>query len=140
MEEHFLKEHVEGAVRRPPEPWYNADGDCIIYQMIDEAVIAERVDEVLTIYNSAISGKSIGYQIKGVGALARRFGWEGIIVASKEDGQELKQVSLTALLMAAYGEGPKTIRRRKAYSEACEFSAPNSRMRTDNLPTLVQAY
>jgi len=140
MEDHFLKEYVEGAVRGQTEPWYNADGDCIIYQMIDEAVVAERVDEVLTIYHSAISGKSIGYQIKGVGALAGKFGWEGIIVASKEEGQELKEVSLIALLMMAYGEGPKTIRRRKAYAEACESSAFNSRMRADNLPTLVQSY
>jgi|ERR1035438_3157697 hypothetical protein len=140
MEEHFLKEHVDGMVRQPPEPWYNADGDCIVYQMIDEAVVAERVDEVLTIYRSAISGKSIGYQIKGVGALATKFGWEGIIVASKQEGEELKQVSLTALLMMAYGDGPKTIRRRKAYAEACESSAFNSRMRTDDLPALVQTY
>lgn len=101
METHFLSDFIAGQTRQSPEPWYNSDGDCIIYQMCDEAVVAERVDEVLTIYNSAISGKAIGYQIKGVAALARAFGWEGILVEFQHDNGELKEpprISLTIRL------------------------------------------
>lgn len=139
-EEHFLKESVKGVQRRAPEPWYNVDGDCIVYQLADEAIVAERVDEILTIYNSAITGKAIGYQIKGVGALAAKFGLEGIFIAFKQDGEEIYEISLVALLLAAYEDGPKTIRRRKAYTGAFESFGANPRMRTDNLPSLAQRY
>ena len=136
MEEHFLKDFVKGEARERPEPWYNPEGDCIIYQMADEAIVAERIDEILTIYNSAVSGKPIGYQIKGVAALAREFGWEGIVLEFKEDDQELKEVSLSALLLAAYEHGPKTIGRRRAYAGAFESFASNPRMRADDLASL----
>src|SRR5947207_13890296 len=102
MEEHFLKDFVKGEARERPEPWYNPDGDCIIYQVADEAIVAERIDEVLTIYNSAVSGKAIGYEIKVVAALTRKLGWEGIRVEFKEDDEELKELSLSALLLVAY--------------------------------------
>src|SRR5262245_26668571 len=113
MEEHFLSAFVNGQTRETPEPWYNPDGDCIIYQIADEAIVAERVDEVLTIYNSAITSRPIGFQIKGVAALTRKLGWEGILVEFKQDNEELKEVSLSGLLLAAYEHGPKTIGRRK---------------------------
>src|SRR5437016_4260862 len=120
MEKHFLAELVAGQAREKPRPWYSPEGDCIIYQIADEAIVADRIDEVLTIYRSAISNKPIGYQIKGVAALASRFGWEGVLVASKQGAEELKEISLSALLLAAYEQGPKTIGRRKAYADALE--------------------
>src|SRR5271168_62321 len=121
MEEHFLKDFVEGAERcTEPEPWYNPDGDCIIYQMVDEAAVAERIDEILTIYRSAITEKPIGYQIKDVRAIATRAGWDGVLVTCKTDEEELKQINLYALLLAAYDQGPKTIGRRQGYAEAFE--------------------
>ena len=93
--------------------------------MVDEATVAERVDDVLTIYQSAITGNPIGFQIKGVYALARRYGWEGILVESTEDGEELQTVSISALLLAAYEGGPKTIARRRAYAGVLD--APGAR-------------
>ncbi|HEV2453911.1 MAG TPA: hypothetical protein VGY98_06595 [Verrucomicrobiae bacterium] len=138
MGEHFLKDFVAGQERQKPEPWYNPDGDCIIYQMSDEAVVAERVDDILTIYNSAITGKSIGYELKGVRALARNFGWRTIVVECKEDGGEIQEVSVTALLLAAYEQGPKTIGRRKAYAEAFDSFAATGRMRADDLAALFR--
>ena len=133
MEKHFLADLVAGQERKQPIPWYNPDGDCIIYQFADEAVIADRIDEVLTIYRSAISNKPIGYQIKGVAALAKRFGWHGVLVESKQDAEELKEVSLSALLLAAYEQGPKTIGRRMAYADAFEFCADKPRISTKDL-------
>jgi hypothetical protein len=136
MEEHFLKDFVSGLSRQSPVPWYNPDGDCIIYQTRDEAFVAERIDEVLTVYNSAISGKTIGFQIKGIGALARMFGWESLTLECKEDGDEVVEISLMALLLAAYENGPKTIGRRSAYAVAFESSAANPRMRRDDIAAL----
>jgi hypothetical protein len=104
--------------------------------MLDEATIADRIDEVLTIYRSALSHKPIGYQIKGVAALASKFGWEGVMSECEEGREELKSVSLSALLLAAYEQGPKTIGRRKAYADAFDSVGSNPRMRLDDIPTL----
>jgi len=136
MEEHFLKDFVVGLSRRQSEPWYNPEGDCIIYQMCDEGMVAARIDEVLTVYNSAVTGKTIGFQIKGVAALAKMFGCEGILVECKEGDGEVLQIRLMALLLAAYEKGPKTIGRRSAYAGAIESSALNPRMRSDDIAAL----
>ena len=64
MEKHFLSEFVKGEERLSPEPWYNPDGDCVVYQMVNEAIVADRIDEILTIYRSAITERPIGYQIR----------------------------------------------------------------------------
>ena len=133
MEEHFLKSFVEGETREEPRPWYNPDGDCIVYQMSDEAIVADRIDEVLTIYRSANTNKPIGYQIKGVGAIARTFGWDGVMVEFKRDAEELKQISLYALLLAAYERGPKTIGRRRAYARVFESMADRPRISAEDL-------
>src|SRR5438046_2832221 len=139
MESHFLKDFVSG----PPgqggikEPWYNPDGDCIIYQTTDEAIVADRIDESLTIYNSVESGKAIGYQIKGVAAIIKRFGWDGIKVKWSEGGEhELQSVSVHALLLAAYDIGPRTIGRRKGYANALESAAKHPRMDFNDLASL----
>jgi hypothetical protein len=133
MEEHFLKAFVEGQARETPRPWYNPEGDCIIYQMADEAIVADRIDRVLTIYRSAMTDKPIGYQIKGVLALAKRYGWGGILVKCRKDTEELKEVSLFALLLAAYEQGPKTIGRRTAYADALESSLSTPRLRANDI-------
>jgi hypothetical protein len=137
MDEHFLKDFVKDQPRESPLPWYNSHGDCIVYQMQDEAAVAERIDGVLTIYRSATTGRSIGYQIKGVAALTRAFGWEGILVRSKQDDEQLKEISLSALLLAAYEQGPKTISRRKGYAGAFESVASNPRMQTAEFDCLL---
>lgn len=137
MAEHFLKEHVAGMLRAEasPHPWYNPDGDCIIYQVKDEAMVADRIDESLTIYRSHETGRAIGYQIKGVLALIKRFGLDGIEVEWSETNQELLDVSVCSLLLAAYEIGQKTINRRRGYATAMD-SAANQRMQLDNLREL----
>lgn len=137
MEEHFLKDFVSGPSGFPPKPWYNPVGDCIIYEMADEAVVADRVDELVTIYRSAITGRAIGYQIKGVAAIAKKFGLDGITVEIRQDDEEIKEVSLHALLLAAYEGGPKTISRRNAYAEAFQAVSLHSRLPVDDLAAAV---
>ena len=120
MEEHFLKGLVEGEPEFRAEPWYNPDGDCIVFQMANEAIVADRIDEILTLYRSAIDRRPIGFQIKGVHALIQKFGVDGLELESVTSDHEVKSISVTALLLAAYEEGPKTFNRRQAYAIAFE--------------------
>jgi len=137
MEEHFLKDFVTGARGGSTGPWYNPDGDCIIYQTNAEEMVADRVDEVLTIYRSVITGKAIGCQIKGVTAIIQHFRWDGIMFQCKAENRELKEVSLYALLLAAYEKGPKTIGRRMAYADAFQSCAPHPSIPAEELEPVL---
>lgn len=135
MEEHFLKSMMEGEGRPEfrAEPWYNPHGDCIVYQVADEAVVAARVDDVLTIYHSAIDGRPIGFQIKGVLALIRKFGLEGLAVQAQSGADGVQSVSVAAILLAAYEEGPHTLGRRRAYAAAMQCPGEESAIPADQL-------
>ena len=124
MEEHFLAHTMEGAPTFRAEPWYNPDGDCIVYKMANEASIADRIDELLTIYRSAVDNRPIGFQIKGIGAILRKFGLAGFAVASESDAESVKSVSIAALLLAAYEDRPPTLARRIGYAMAMECDGP----------------
>lgn len=119
MEKHFLEEFVSGEKRETSRPWYNADGDCVICQLdMDTEIIADRIDELLTIYRALDTGKSIGFQIKGVQALASKFGWDAIAIKAAGVRDEIMNISLAALFLSAYEDGPQTISRRQSYAEA----------------------
>jgi len=133
MEKHFLEGKMEGDPQFRPEPWYNPDGDCVIYQMADEAIVAERVDELLTIYRSAVDNRPIGFQIKGIQAMIRKFGWDGLAFASETDAQAVRSISIAALLLAAYEAGPMTLGRRRAYAAVMESPPPRCTISADEL-------
>jgi hypothetical protein len=133
MEKHFLADMMDGPPEFRPEPWYNRYGDCIVYQMADEAVVAERIDELLTVYNSALDNRPIGFQIKGVAAIIRKFGLDGLAVRSEADTQGVKSISVMALLLAAYEEGPRTPGRRRAYAVAMECPSERRTIPADEL-------
>jgi len=133
MEKHFLDETMEGNPTFRPEPWYNPYGDCIVYQVADEAIIAERVDELLTVYTSAVHGRPIGFQIKGIQAIIKRLGLDGLAFQAEENGKEVKRVSIIALLLAAYEEGPQTLGRRRAYTMALQCPADARVIPADDL-------
>ncbi|MDY7011708.1 MAG: hypothetical protein SVV80_13305 [Planctomycetota bacterium] len=136
MEKHFLDSFVEGPQGFRAEPWYNPHGDCIIYQTADEAVVADRVDEILTVYRSAENNRPIGFQIKGVSAITRKFGLDGLAVKSETKGDEVRSISIFALLLAAYESRPPTLRRREAYAaimEEASGSSPGLRINEDEL-------
>jgi len=120
MEKHFLAEMMEGTPSFKAEPWYNPYGDCIVFKIADEAVVAERVDELLTVYNSAVDNRPIGFQIKGVHGIIRRFGLEGLAVSPEADAKSVKSISIMALLLAAYEEHAPTVGRRKGYAAAMQ--------------------
>jgi hypothetical protein len=140
MEEHFLKDFVTDVAREEPRPWYNGAGDCIVFQTTDEAFVAERVDEVLTIYRSIEKNTPIGYQIKGVKALTEKFGWAGLRVDCKNEGDEITEVSISALLLGAYEQGPKTIGRRRGYASAFDSCDRRHRLPASDLSELSLAH
>jgi hypothetical protein len=118
MEKHFLEDQVQGEPEFKAEPWYNRYGDCIVYQIADEAVVADRVDEVLTIYRSALDNRPIGFQMKGVGAIVKAFNLQGLAVCSSTDTQGSRLISVATLLLAAYDKSPRTAECFLAYASA----------------------
>jgi hypothetical protein len=116
MEKHFLSGFVEGEPGFRREAWYNPYGDCIEYQTVNEAIVADRIDGLLTIYRSAVDNRPIGFQIKGAKTLVEKLKCQGLITLSSEaENGELLSVSLFAFLSLAYMQMPETPERRRAY-------------------------
>jgi hypothetical protein len=127
MAEHFLAKYVKGEKGFRAEPWYNAIGDCIEYHTANEAVVADRIDEKLTIYRSVITDRPIGFKLKDVQAILSKYGYSGLTVMSLEKDTTL--ISVAAIVLAAYEEGVPSIKRRLAYSsvllpQESRFSIP----------------
>lgn len=139
MEKHFLADFVSGTSRFVSEPWYNPDGDCIIYKTVDEAVVADRIDGVLTVFRSAIDNRPIGYKIKDVRAIIKQFGLDGLLVQCRQTGGKIiMAISVATVLLAAYEKGPQTIERRRVYSGVLEGSiCPQRVIPTEQLEQLV---
>jgi hypothetical protein len=133
MEKHFLADMMEGEPTFKAEPWHNLYGDCIVYKVANEAFVADRIDEWLTVYNSAVDGRPIGFQIKGVHAIITKFGQDGLAVSWKADAKSVKAISIMALLLAAYEQGPRTLGRRRAYAAAMESPAQERSIPADEL-------
>ncbi len=119
MAEHFLADFVADVERQPSKPWYNSHGDCIVCQLDEDvAVVADRVDELLTIYRAADTRKAVGFQIKGVRAIAAKFGWDAIAFSAETSDMGIKKICVASLVLAAYEDGPLTMLRRQGYAEA----------------------
>jgi hypothetical protein len=129
-ERHFLADLIGSEPTFSAEPWYNQHGDCVICKMADEASVADRIDELLTIYRSADDNRPIGFQIKGIAVIIRKFGYAGLAITSKCDAEAVRSVSIAALLLAAYEDRPFTLSRRIGYAEAmeCEYSLQKRRI------------
>lgn len=140
MDAHFLAGVVAGVARPPQDtprsPWYNAHGDCITFQCADEAVVADRIDDILTIYRSALDSRPIGFQLKDVKALMRKSDWAGVVVNCKQDGHEVQEVSLSALLLTAYEALRPSISRRRAYAMAVDLPGRRPGLRLPELTSL----
>jgi hypothetical protein len=132
MEEHFLDKLVrqgdpsarKGSEEQNPELWYNPHGDCIEFQTINDEVIAERIDNFLTIYRSATNREPIGFQLKDVQRLVQKFECTGIEVNATVKGQRL--IRVTGLLLWAYESEPVNITRRSGYTSALSAIAPRT--------------
>ena len=123
MEKHFLAdmmaEHGEPGFKA--EPWYYHGGDYINYKMANEAAVANWIDKWLTIYESEVDGRPIGFLITNVHSIIRKFGLLTFTMPWKGNAENEKDVSISRLLLAAYEEGPPVIGRRNAYAVAMEF-------------------
>lgn len=90
-----------------PEPWYNEDGDSLVYIAAPEETIGCWINHYFTLYLSAINRRVIGFKIKDIRALAREFDADGTVVsyAYSDDGDG--GVKIAWLLMAALMKSPK---------------------------------
>lgn len=120
----YLAEHTsatgEHADQCASQLWYNRYGDCIEYQTEQVAIVADRIDNWLTIYRSAETNTPIGFQLKDVTALMKQFQASSYGVAWTT--QEKRLYSVSALLLAAIeAESPLTIQKRRGYQEALKM-------------------
>ena len=124
----FLKEFSDDADHearpRPlPRGFFNPYGDCLEFQVADEAVVAERISAILTIYRSAIDNRAIGFQVKGVTALAKKLGFDRVDVDTEveDDGdtKRLMRIRVMPMLLGAFkadeADDPKSF---EGYSDA----------------------
>lgn len=107
------------------EPWYNPHGDCIQFQTVNEAAVAERIDNYLTIYRSVLTDLPIGFKIKDVRELIKKYGCDGIAVEAEVEIQRQILVRVTGLLLRAYESEPGTINRVSGYASAFGTLTPN---------------
>jgi hypothetical protein len=114
----FKKNPQFGALKDRVSPWYNSVGDCIEFQITQEAYVADRIDNFLTIYRSIDKNEPIGFQIKDVKALVEKCGAAGLEIECGTDGDEL--ISVSAVLFAAYERNNPTIARRQGYAMATQ--------------------
>ncbi len=112
----FFKDKNRAQGKDNIDIWYNEAGDCIQFQSTDVAIIADRIDDYLTIYRSAEDNKAIGFQLKDVKALIKKYGYDGISVEAQLQNNSL--VSVRALLLRAFGNLGQTIGRNQAYARA----------------------
>jgi hypothetical protein len=99
MADHFLKDCVTGEPGFKAEAFYNPYGDCVDYQSVDEAICADRLDSLITLYRSAVDGRVIGFQIKGIKAILGALGFETMAVGAKKEADQ--SISLIVLVLAA---------------------------------------
>lgn len=66
------------------EPWYNSEGDCILYHWRQDEFRGEWIDDKLTLYRAIDSGEAVGCQIKGVRALLQKLGDFAISIHEKD--------------------------------------------------------
>jgi hypothetical protein len=107
-----------GAKKDDIRPWYNEEGDCIEFQTRHESVVADRIDNYLTIYRSAIDNKPIGYKIKDVRALTKKLGVDGLTCIAKLNNSIV--LSIQILLMIAFKNTPATTASVEGYIEVTE--------------------
>jgi hypothetical protein len=126
QERHFLDEFVEGlkasgkyeSESKPGVPWYNRHGDCVMYLSVDEGVVADRIDEYLTLYRSAVDERVIGFQLKGIKALMGEFDYDLAKVEAEIEQDEVRKVTMNLMFLKSIIKRPTTRKRLMGYAEA----------------------
>lgn len=119
-----------GSKKNEIQPWYNEFGDCIEFQTRHEAIVADRIDDYLTIYRSAVNNDPIGFQLKDVRALLRKYKLQWMQCSAKVDKSVL--IRLDILLMYAFKDSADTVSSGDEYlkliksvsSESSEIKVP----------------
>ena len=127
VKKHFLEDLVKDAGEPGfrNEAWYNADGDCFVYKSAPVAVVAERVDDVLTIYESAEDGRAIGFKIKGVQHILSSMGCHALAIgAAKDETGQIISVAMILIQALLQTTNKATIATREGYARALEAAAP----------------
>ena len=126
----FLKENPaptkEDAHSVASRPWYNKTGDCIEYQTEQVAIVADRIDDYLTIYRSAEDDSAVGFQLKDVSALMRQY--RANVFGVKWQEQNQKVISVSSLLLTALETTvrPWTMGTRHGYDEVMRSLSSDS--------------
>ena len=124
-EENYLNSFIKGmkekgqigSAKERQAIWYNKEGDCLEFQTIDELFIAHRIDKYLTLYRTVENDQLIGFQIKGVKALIRKYCFDAMVVGAGV--QDKRVVSIIALLVNVLSlEDHPSIQRKKGYADA----------------------
>lgn len=101
MDPHFLADHVDGEPGFEAGLRYNPYGDCLECTTKNEGVAADRIDEVFTLYRSAVDEQVIGFQIKGVGAICEMLDADAIRVEVRAQNQVVRHVRVELVGTAA---------------------------------------
>ena len=83
----YLAEHPCKAFRAVPH--YFPAGDYVTFYAKDERCIAERVDDLLTVFLSNQTGEMVGCKIKGIKHLLAAMGGFGFVVSTADLALEL---------------------------------------------------
>lgn len=89
----FLSD-FEDKVKFVPEPFYNPSGDCIHFQTTDESVYGDRMDSYLTLYRSMENDSVVGFQVKGITAILKKFGANQMTVQAGAEGQTISVITI----------------------------------------------
>lgn len=125
METGFLdeiREAMNGEEQFKPRPWYNSYGDCLVFHASDEMGCADRIDGLLTLYRSLDTDDVVGFQVKGVQAILRKFELDGMEVWVKGEGEHVHMISISLILLMAVKEMEPTGTRYTAYLQAAALS------------------
>jgi hypothetical protein len=91
----------------------------LVFKSENVAAVAQRVDGILTIYESAVDGKTIGFKIKGVQHLLRKMGCKAIAFGTGTH-RSGEIVTVAMVFLQAFSLDRPTIARREGYARALE--------------------
>lgn len=127
MEENFFKKIESasqkkdfGSKRNEPKFFYNEEGDCLQFQLMDMAITRDRIDDYLTVYRSYNDNKPVGFQIKDVRALINKHDLEAFSISATVKNEEITMIALRLILKALIKNDASPINRIAGYSDALQ--------------------
>jgi hypothetical protein len=93
-----LMQYLEGKTSQgfTRRPYYSPDGDFLVYYVHPDEAIAERVDDLLTVYRSMETREFVGCKIKGIRRLVETLRNFGVSIEAEDSSLTLSILFLTA--------------------------------------------